>query len=640
MKKAGRLAFIVLGVAILAVVGCSSPVTAGSRGGGNNDAGDSLPTTVSPAPDETSVSVTSALGIAFASEIDPASITDSDFVVRRSPTFKGNIRSGAASLVVVGTLEVVGSQLIFTPADPLLYTTTYIVEITAVVKALDGTILADGLTWEFTTEPAPNIIYLATTGSNSGDCGLEPQSPCATIGHALSRAVATGRDTVAVGPGTYIEQVELVEGVNLYGYTSAWAPSSDPSGVVIAAPSPSAGEPAIAIIAEDIDNPTKVRALTIEAADAVGGNGVAASTYGIYVDDSDQVSFEQLVIVGGRATDGTAGEQGLDAAQDPAPAGFPGFSGYYRPEFTLAARAGGDGGGAGDRAGGAGGISGQPDKNHVITVFLYDPTKGKDGEPAVVSQPGGYGAGGSAPAIGLPATAGASGRTINGQGGDGAAALGDVIGGYWDIDTADSTGATGELGEPGTGGGGGSGSSGYEQAVYDGTDDYLPGGYFGAGGGGGGAGGDAAPQSGTGGTAGGTSFGIFAIDSELTVRDVVFRDGEGGNGGDGGAGGKGQPGGAGGAGGTVDMPEFPGIDLTAGDGGDGGDGGSSGGGGGGAGGNVYGIFSVSSTVTRSGNSLSGGTAGQGGEGGKGPAAGASDDGEDGPNGERILFRSW
>ncbi len=57
---------------------------------------------------------------------------------------------------------------------------------------------------------APTSLYVATTGSDTGNSCQARHSPCATIGHAVTEAESlSGRVVINVAPGTYAEQVTI-----------------------------------------------------------------------------------------------------------------------------------------------------------------------------------------------------------------------------------------------------------------------------------------------------------------------------------------------------------------------------------------------------------------------------------------------
>ncbi len=58
-------------------------------------------------------------------------------------------------------------------------------------------------------------LYVATTGSNAGNC-QSAGSPCLTIAYALSQAAASG-DTINVGSGTFTEELTISKSVVLNG---------------------------------------------------------------------------------------------------------------------------------------------------------------------------------------------------------------------------------------------------------------------------------------------------------------------------------------------------------------------------------------------------------------------------------------
>jgi hypothetical protein len=122
-------------------------------------------------------------------------------------------------------------------------------------------------------------------------------------------------------------------------------------------------------------------------------------------------------------------------------------------------------------------------------------------------------------------------------------------------------------------------------------------------------------RPGSGGIAGGGSFGIYLFNSTIVIESSKVTAGNGGAGGDGGSAGRGGPGGVRGLGATACTSEVG----AGGNGGPGGDGGWGGAGGGGAGGPSIGIFKLgTSKLTLADTKLAFGTGGSpGGPGGGG-----------------------
>ncbi|MEZ5168545.1 MAG: hypothetical protein R2695_19480 [Acidimicrobiales bacterium] len=185
------------------------------------------------------------------------------------------------------------------------------------------------------------------------------------------------------------------------------------------------------------------------------------------------------------------------------------------------------------------------------------------------------------------------------------------------------SGGSGTDGTPGAAGGGGGGGAGDTGFLF--VCDVF--GDAGAGGGGGGAGGAGGRGGGAGG-AGGASFGVYVIDSTVTIsqsRIFALTGGSGGSGGNGGAGGRGGNGGAGGSCGTS-----TGVGGDGGGSGANGGNGGAGGGGGAAGGPSIAVFEgrrrrheAPSTSRRVLAVNAGGSAGVGGAGGGGGNGGAA-----------------
>ncbi len=99
---------------------------------------------VSPAPDATNVNVDEPLYAGFRAPLDPTTVNSATFTLTGGPhgTVRGLIRYDAAS-----------REATFIPQTRLAYSTTYTAHVSAAIQTLDGTPLAAGATWSFTTTP-------------------------------------------------------------------------------------------------------------------------------------------------------------------------------------------------------------------------------------------------------------------------------------------------------------------------------------------------------------------------------------------------------------------------------------------------------------------------------------------------------
>ncbi len=467
--------------------------------------------------------------------------------------------------------------------------------------------------------PACGIFVSTAQGADDGTCGLDPSSPCATIGHGIARAQAESQTCLFVQAGSYNEVVTLPAAeLHIYGgYDLDWSYASrTQSGHLVTITGGFDGGTGRYLTVRAVPGATaSIDNLEIHGAHATGSiGGVARSSYAVHAKQA-ALDLTGVRIIGGNGAAGSPGSNGTSASQAPAAGGSAGGNAaqYATVCDNTSRGAGGSPGinAVGSRNGGAGGPGGTMDTNCTLFSENYNATPGAPGFNAASYVGGGSGYRGNGGSPCAPGGNGNAGSSTNGPGGIAASPGGTLVGDYW----ASHDGTSGALGGDGTGGGGGGGSGGCDS----GTDSY------GAGGGGGGAGGARAPVAGIGGHGGGSSFGVFAIASTLTLTDVEFQRGSGAAGGSGGAGGAGQPGGSGGPGGQGAGGSPPG-----GSGGTGGRGGASGGGSGGAGGSAYGVYACDGAYTPVNVSFAGGAPGSGGSGGA-PAAGGNS-GAPGPGG--------
>jgi hypothetical protein len=453
-------------------------------------------------------------------------------------------------------------------------------------------------------------VFVATPshgGLDSDTCGTSGD-PCATISKGARRALLGGKHTVFVQAGTYAETVVMTDGVSIYGgYDTTWqrADRTRPGHEVtivgqLYTDDLNGADQYVAVAAHQLTKMTILADVTLSGANAMGSSQRSGrSSYGVQA-FSANLRIERVTINAGAGAPGATGALGMDAPNPFVADGMGGKTGGNASQGvsccdTTSAGAGGDPGtntcadhGGDDPTPGKGGKGGTKDSNCPwYDLCAGDATDGIDGSAAKVAAADMYGYGGTHGvahaangddlcSVGGP---GGAGLITNGAPGMGGVAGGRILNGYWYA----FPGQDGGVGKNGGGGGGGGGSSGCDS----GTDSY------GAGGGGGGAGGCAALTGGGGGEGGGGSFGVFAVQSTLVLRDVIVQQGSAGKGGDGGNGGRGQSGGGGAAGG---MPA--GGSKDGGAGGKGGHGGHGAGGGGGAGGVSFGLFTSQSTVDR------------------------------------------
>jgi len=472
----------------------------------------------------------------------------------------------------------------------------------------------------FTVVTSSAALYVAIDGTDVDGGGTLSSAPLKTISFALLQAVQHNFTEIRIQAGIYDEIVRLLGGVTLRGgYDAAWQEDGYElldHATYIRGGLDSQENQYMSLVAINLTAPTLVKGVIIQGIDAIGAvGGFSRSSYAVYASNALSLSFENLRIIAAKGADGSNGSGGESASPTAAESGEPGGSAaeYSVNCDSWSRGVGGSGGGNDLRAGGAGGGGGTMDTN--CNALLFSATAGQAGRNAALWQSNSWGMGGGGGAAsgdgqsgpGLP---GKDGHTVDGLGGTGAPQGGTVSASYW----LPASSTAGSLGLDGTGGGGGGGSGGSDF----GTDSY------GAGGGGGGAGGLRAPAAGEPGTSSGTSFGLFVLQSTITIKTVEIVLGTGGNGGKGGDGGIGQPGGLGGSGGSG-----TGDSSNGGNGGNGGAGGSSGGGGGGAGGDAYGVYTSGCTLDYHSLSFAGGQGGSPGPGGitPGPAqdggAGAS-----------------
>ncbi len=96
-----------------------------------------------PAGDATDIAVDVSIVATFNNEMDPSTITDSSFTLRRDTAF------------VTGTISYTDSSAIFKPVKNLEFESNYTATITSDVQSLSGDAMDDQYEWNFTTVDKP-----------------------------------------------------------------------------------------------------------------------------------------------------------------------------------------------------------------------------------------------------------------------------------------------------------------------------------------------------------------------------------------------------------------------------------------------------------------------------------------------------
>ena len=490
------------------------------------------------------------------------------------------------------------------------------------------------------------------------------EEPFATVQEALSVYNPSQHAHILVAAGTYEGNLELSQGVRLYGGYSPDFAARDvvlyPT--VLRGVEPDHNDPNAIVGTIHIEGVsglnTAVVGFTIYGYDvnevpSPGSPGYGS--YAVYVKNSGgNLTIANNRIYGGRGGDGAPGDVGSTGSSGAA--GDPGQNSWECPNSSDCSgyqRQGGSGG----TNNGCSGANGQPGATSRSYNF-QDPQD-------YTSAAGGNGLGGynsvyahSEPSHdplckydcqvgqgdgdGQDAQNGSDGSA--GSGGNGCANIyGQIVGDVWRATNA----TNGGVGTRGTGGGGGgAGGSVINQNWNTSCSILNPNGDLGATGGGGGAAGCGGGGGNRGGGGGG-SLGVFLVYSgnPSSFPDIyanLVYVGRGGPGGQGGAGGQGGRGSQGGRGGEIVMPAW--CAGAGGSGGRGGDGGGGGGGGGGCGGAAFGVAGESiSSAGYGGNntfiSPAGSGGGEGGTGGPSPA-GSGHGGTSGSTGGTADVRSF
>lgn len=435
--------------------------------------------------------------------------------------------------------------------------------------------------------------YFVAKNGNDANPGTR-EAPFQTIGHALAilDAMSSEIDQVYISRGNYRENLELVDGISMYGGFDAdqqWARHATYEVRIEGAHDRNGNS--IGLIGEDIDgvNPTVVQNISIHAdapADTIDNTLHGASSYGLHCTNCPSFVLEGVEIKAGKGNHGKDGSTGARAS-DQRPASCHGDDGVAAGSGQPSPRTQG---GEGFQCNGPDGLSTYytPGGGRGGAAPYDLGEDGQDGISFVTEQQGGAGGAGVGPGCNSVADDGAPGQTgvtgSSGQGGRHPLSL-NANGLFLPLD-----GTHGQIGMPGTGGGGGGGGAAHNATLPKRRHTGGPGG----GGGAGGCPGAGGSPAGS----GGSSIALVLIDSTGVhiVRTTLIAStaGNGGVGGGGGLGRAGCDGGIGDTGGSANKCSRAGGD--GGRGAKGGHGGSGGQGGGGAGGSAIGVLTQASDL--------------------------------------------
>lgn len=496
-----------------------------------------------------------------------------------------------------------------------------------------------------------DAIFVSKSATAPGNGTIT--APFQKISDALSVFASSGKKYILVAEGVYDENLNLPNGVSLYGGYSVNFRERD---LVLHSTVLRGTSGAATVRAVKLTKTVEIVGFIIEGADKTSTN---ESSIAVWIQNTSNVVLHANQISGGQGGPGAIGESGRAGHGHNTDSKLDGSRGLdsLRDVGPCA---------SGTRQnGGAGGVnSACPSANapsggrSVCPVYNWSTHMGKQAEYR--SSSGNNGMGGfdstfdeysgtgcsHATESGYPTNilsdVGEDGRNgatgNNGKAGSGSSnAYGSIRNGQWVHANNAGNGTAGDHGIAGGGGGAGGGIAYYKRNDSD-CSNYE----IGPSGGGGGAGG-CGGTGGMGGGAGGASIGLYITSNigQTTLPDIsgnVFSRGRGGNGGDGGVGGAGGVGGMGGIGGVAGYW----ISTKAGRGGNGGTGGRGGGGGGGAGGPSFDIlsFNVNTQPLLERNTFTyDDHVARGGKGGMGGVGGAEETGGNGINGAsaRMLY---
>jgi len=429
--------------------------------------------------------------------------------------------------------------------------------------------LPDGGTAEVPAPPPPvgngaeaqDGIFVSASKGAAGADGAKAR-PVKTIAEAIALA-AQKHLPVNVCAETYAEAVTLVDGVTLFGYFDC---SNPEKWVRVDAKAKIASPTSPAVVGEGLLLPATFAGFEVEAPDIQGSaaTGPAASSYGMILRSSRNLTLSELTIRAGKGQDGVDGVEPAEGNVELSkrPNGVESFPPVPQacypklPSNVLVCNFDGSGAFAPGAAGGTsqckvgpnGGPGGQGGGGRISVngVLRSGNLQDANGRALEANDPLTAKGGVASSVVG----------SIQGKGNDGAPGPDGTTGanGRWSFTDSGfvvGDGTAGTNGAPGQGGGGGAGAYGYGTISGGGIeipigppDNGMWRSAAGAGGGAGGCGGIA----GTPGSGGGASIGLFVIDSrDITLANARIEGKKGGRAGRGAKGSDGTPGGSGGA---------------------------------------------------------------------------------------------
>jgi hypothetical protein len=476
-----------------------------------------------------------------------------------------------------------------------------------------------------------SVIYVASGGVDSDNCGGTPAAPCASIGAGIARCGVAGC-AVAVRHGLYPTTAPIVlrDAVSVHG-SCRFGDEAERFYRTVVAAAPPPGEPAI--VAASINSATALTGVVVIAND---GSTPGEASVAMRVSASRGLTLAAVTLAAGRGADGAAGAgspggPGGAGGSPATPSGI-GIGGAACPSSAAATAGTGGSGRDANRfsiqgAGCGPDCACAPEGSAVPPGQLAGQSSGNarggagGGNGAFGGNCAGHPAADPTPGDGSPGLPGEIGdcTALGGRSAAEASLPGSFIAGRW----VAGRGGAGAAGGSGSGGGGG-GAGGYSTwvPVIGNVESYF--GFAGGGGGGGGCGGN----GGAGGQQGGASIPLVLVDASIPglADGASLIPGPGGNGGAGGAGGAGGPGGSAGhayAGSKVSRAYFffPNVPMpgAGGSGGNGGPGGAGAGGAGGNGGPSFGIALLGNSPDPAHDGIYAGAAGAGGRPGAGSA---------------------
>ncbi len=265
-----------------------------------------------------------------------------------------------------------------------------------------------------------DAVYVSSSAAGSGNTGLTPQAPVASITQALAIAAANGRHQVHVAGGTY-GAFTMVNGIDIIGgfdqqFQLPVVPTPATTAIVQAA---TMGLYALdaAIVAQGITQPTRLSGLMLQQRTALPGRNSVGL---LIVSSSSGLTVENLQIIGAASIGAAAsGFAGSSAPQAAAPAGSAGLFAMTREGCSDSFRAGGAGAihnaGGVTANGGQGGAGGR----QSTSCGIFPNGTATAGQAGTAASNGGAG-GSGAPANSTAAGAhGGNGTTHDGTSGNG-----------------------------------------------------------------------------------------------------------------------------------------------------------------------------------------------------------------------------